>query len=98
MKTTIDKAGIVVIPAAIRACPRSRMRRRATDRTAHGGEKGSAGYRPRGAGCPRAEPIAEIARHSGARTVVTDNRRHISILMKHGVRVLRAEEYAAELC
>lgn len=41
--------------------------------------------------------IAEIARHSGVPTVVTDNRRHFSILMKHGVRVLRADEFAAEL-
>ena len=41
--------------------------------------------------------IAEIARHSGVPTVVTDNRRHFSILMKHGVRVMRAEEFAAEL-
>jgi predicted nucleic acid-binding protein len=41
--------------------------------------------------------IAEIARHSGVRTVVTDSRRHLSILMKYGVRVLRANEFAAEL-
>ena len=41
--------------------------------------------------------IAEIARHSGVHTVVTDNRRHFGILMKHGVRVLRAEEFAVEL-
>jgi len=40
--------------------------------------------------------IAEIARHSGVHTVVTDNRRHFSILMKHGVRVMRAEEFSAE--
>lgn len=41
--------------------------------------------------------IAEIARHSGVHTVVTDNRRHFSFLVKYGMRVLRAEEFAAEL-
>jgi predicted nucleic acid-binding protein len=40
--------------------------------------------------------IAEIARSAGAGVVVTDNRRHFSALMKHGVRVLDASEFAAE--
>ena len=38
--------------------------------------------------------IAEIARLSGARTVVTDNRRHFAALARHGIRVLSAEEFA----
>jgi hypothetical protein len=38
--------------------------------------------------------IAEIARLSGARTVVTDNRRHFAVLARHGIRVLGAEEFA----
>jgi predicted nucleic acid-binding protein len=41
--------------------------------------------------------IAEIARLAGASIVVTDNRRHFTILMKHGVRVLRPKELAEEL-
>jgi predicted nucleic acid-binding protein len=41
--------------------------------------------------------IAEIARHSGAGIVVTDNRRHFTALMKHGVRVLRPAELLQEL-
>jgi predicted nucleic acid-binding protein len=40
--------------------------------------------------------IAEVARLAGASVVVTDNRRHFTILMKHGVRVLRASEFAEE--
>jgi predicted nucleic acid-binding protein len=40
--------------------------------------------------------IAEIARSAGAGVVVTDNRRHFTTLMKHGVRVLDAGEFAAE--
>jgi hypothetical protein len=38
--------------------------------------------------------IAEIARLSGARAVVTDNRRHFAGLARHGIRVLGAEEFA----
>jgi hypothetical protein len=38
--------------------------------------------------------IAEIARTSSARAVVTDNRRHFSSLALHGIRVLSAEEFA----
>jgi len=40
--------------------------------------------------------IAEVARLSGAGVVVTDNRRHFSVLMKSGVRVLEASEFAEE--
>jgi predicted nucleic acid-binding protein len=40
--------------------------------------------------------IAEIARLAGAAIVVTDNRRHFSVLMKHGVKVLGASEFAEE--
>jgi hypothetical protein len=40
--------------------------------------------------------IAEIARLSGARVVVTDNRRHFSSLARHGIRVLSAQEFVAE--
>jgi predicted nucleic acid-binding protein len=41
--------------------------------------------------------IAEVARLSGARVVVTDNRRHFTSLMRHGVRVLASAELADEL-
>lgn len=41
--------------------------------------------------------IAEIARSAGADIVVTENRRHFSQLLRHGVRVLSAEELLAEL-
>jgi len=40
--------------------------------------------------------IAEIARLAGARLVVTDNRRHFVGLMRHGIRVLTAVEFADE--
>jgi predicted nucleic acid-binding protein len=40
--------------------------------------------------------IGEIARLAGARTVVTQNRRHFTSLLRHGVRVLTAEELAVE--
>jgi predicted nucleic acid-binding protein len=36
--------------------------------------------------------IAEIARHAGAAVVVTENRRHFTQLLRHGVRVLTSEE------
>ena len=36
--------------------------------------------------------IAAIARLAGAEIVVTDNRRHFSILMKHGIRIMRPAE------
>jgi predicted nucleic acid-binding protein len=41
--------------------------------------------------------IAEIARLAGAKIVVTDNRRHFTTLMKHGIRVLRPGELVDEL-
>jgi predicted nucleic acid-binding protein len=41
--------------------------------------------------------IAEIARASGARTVVTDNRRHFTSLMPHGISVATASEFAYQL-
>ncbi len=37
--------------------------------------------------------IAEIARLSGSRTVLTANRRHFISLLPHGIRVLTPEEY-----
>jgi len=41
--------------------------------------------------------IAEIARRAGSRTVLTDNRRHFTVLLRHGIRVLTASEAVAEL-
>ncbi len=38
--------------------------------------------------------IAEIARRAGARLVATENRRHFTSLLRHGIRVL----VSAELC
>lgn len=40
--------------------------------------------------------IAEVARAARARVVVTDNRRHFTALLRHGIRVASAEEFAAE--
>jgi predicted nucleic acid-binding protein len=40
--------------------------------------------------------IGDIARLAGATTVVTQNRRHFTPLLRHGVRVLTAEEFATE--
>lgn len=37
--------------------------------------------------------IAEVARFADCRTVVTDNVRHFGILVRHGIRVLRAREF-----
>jgi predicted nucleic acid-binding protein len=37
--------------------------------------------------------IAEIARSGGARIVVTDNRRHFTSLLQHGIRVTTANEF-----
>jgi predicted nucleic acid-binding protein len=39
--------------------------------------------------------IGEVARLAGASTVVTQNRRHFAALLRHGIRVLTAEEHAA---
>lgn len=41
--------------------------------------------------------IAEVARQAGAKLVVTDNRRHFTPLLRHGVRVLVSEELAGEI-
>jgi len=41
--------------------------------------------------------IAEIAHLCGAGIVVTENRRHFSTLMKHGIRVLLPKELFNEL-
>ncbi len=40
--------------------------------------------------------IAEVAHAAGARLAVTENRRHFSALLRHGVAVLTADEFAAE--
>ena len=40
--------------------------------------------------------IAEAARLAGAEVVVTENRRHFVPLMRYGIRVLTAEEFAGE--
>ena len=41
--------------------------------------------------------IAEVARLADADVIVTENRRHFSSLLKHGVRVLRPSELLDEL-
>lgn len=41
--------------------------------------------------------IAQIARQAGVRTVVTDNRRHFTVLLRDAIRVLTTDEAAAEL-
>ncbi len=40
--------------------------------------------------------IAEIARKAGAQIVATENRRHFTSLLRHGIRVLVGAELAAE--
>jgi predicted nucleic acid-binding protein len=40
--------------------------------------------------------IGEIARTAGAQVVVTQNRRHFTPLLRHGVRVLTADEFWTE--
>lgn len=40
--------------------------------------------------------IAEVARLSGARIVVTDNRRHFTSLMMHGIRIVTASEFVKQ--
>jgi toxin FitB len=40
--------------------------------------------------------IAEVARLGGATIVVTDNRRHFVSLLRHGIRVVTAREFADE--
>ena len=41
--------------------------------------------------------IAEIARQAGARLVATENRRHFTPLLRHGIRVLVSAELADEI-
>lgn len=41
--------------------------------------------------------IAHIARSTGVQTVVTENRRHFTSLLRHGIRVLTASEFVDEL-
>jgi len=41
--------------------------------------------------------IAEIARLAGARLVATENRRHFTSLLRHGVRVLVSAELSEEI-
>lgn len=41
--------------------------------------------------------IAEIARQAGARLVATENRRHFTSLLRHGIRVLVSAELAEEI-
>jgi predicted nucleic acid-binding protein len=41
--------------------------------------------------------IAEIARSVGSKIVVTDNRRHFTSLLRDGIRVLTAQEFARAL-
>lgn len=41
--------------------------------------------------------IAEVARVAGARTVVTENRRHFVTLLRQGITVLTSDELADEL-
>jgi predicted nucleic acid-binding protein len=40
--------------------------------------------------------IGEVARHAGADVLVTDNRRHYTQLLRHGVRVLTSAELVDE--
>ena len=41
--------------------------------------------------------IAEIARRTGTRLVVTENRRHFTPLLRHGIRVLVSAELVGEI-
>ena len=41
--------------------------------------------------------IAEIARQAGARLVATENRKHFTSLLRHGIRVLVSAELAQEI-
>lgn len=41
--------------------------------------------------------IAEVARAAGAAVIVTDNRRHFLAVLRHGIRVETADEFAASL-
>jgi predicted nucleic acid-binding protein len=41
--------------------------------------------------------IAEVARQAGARLVATENRRHFTSLLRHGIRVLVSTELVEEI-
>ncbi len=41
--------------------------------------------------------IAEVARRAGAQLVVTENRRHFTSLLRHGIRVLISAELSDEI-
>jgi predicted nucleic acid-binding protein len=41
--------------------------------------------------------IAEVARQAGAKWVVTENRRHFTSLLRHGIRVLTTAEFVEDL-
>ena len=41
--------------------------------------------------------IAEIARQAGARLIATENRRHFTALLRHGIRVLVSAELVNEI-
>ena len=41
--------------------------------------------------------IAEVARRAGARLVATENRRHFTSLLRHGIRVLVSAELSEEV-
>ena len=41
--------------------------------------------------------ITEIARQAGARLVATENRRHFTPLLRHGIRVLVSSELVEEI-
>jgi len=41
--------------------------------------------------------IAEVARQTGARLVATENRRHFTPLLRHGIRVLVSSELVDEI-
>jgi len=76
MKTTIDKAGRVVIPAALRAQAGFKY---SSMKSAIDGRY--------------TLPRSRLAK---AKVVITDNRRHFTSLMRHGIRVLSTLEFADE--
>jgi len=41
--------------------------------------------------------IAEVARRAGAQLVVTENRRHFTSLLRHGIRVLISAEFSEDI-
>lgn len=92
MRTTIDKAGRVVIPVGIRE--RAGLLPGAELEIT---EDGLAVRLERVAAGPKLRiydsDIAEIARVSGARVVVTDNRRHFISALRYDLRVETPSEF-----